>query len=70
MIRVTLLSLLAVLAMGCNNDGNPDMEGTVTMKVTDAPVDDAEVRGVFVTVTEVRIDGRPTPLFLASRPLI
>jgi hypothetical protein len=33
------------------------MTGQASVKITDAPVDNAEVEGVFVTVTDVKIDG-------------
>lgn len=41
-----------------NGDGDPNqMTGQVSVKITDAPVDNAEVEGVIVTVTDVKIDG-------------
>jgi hypothetical protein len=33
-------------------------KGQVRIGVTDAPIDNAEVKGAFVTITEVRVDGR------------
>ena len=36
----------------------PNGQGTVNVEITDAPSDDANVKGTFVTVTEVRIDGK------------
>lgn len=35
-----------------------DAMGTMSIEITDAPIDDASVQGVFVTVTEVKIDGQ------------
>ena len=39
------------------NDDTNQMTGQASVKITDAPVDNAEVEGVFVTVTDVKIDG-------------
>ena len=36
---------------------SPQGSGEWQMKVTDAPVDDAEIEGVFVTVAAVKVDG-------------
>lgn len=61
------LSALLILAMtvfslsACNNDPENEAEpvgsGEVTFEMTDAPIDNAEVRGVFVTVTDIKVDG-------------
>ena len=40
-----------------NNPNNTTKTGTVNMKITDAPIDNAQIEGVFITVTEVKIDG-------------
>jgi hypothetical protein len=56
-IWIISLMLLAILASACKEDANPEMMGDLTMKITDAPIDDAEVRGVFVTVVDVMVDG-------------
>ncbi len=40
------------------NNTNSGMQGMVNVEITDAPSDDANVKGTFVTVTEVRIDGK------------
>ncbi len=37
---------------------NSGMQGMVNVEITDAPSDDSNVKGTFVTVTEVRIDGK------------
>ena len=36
----------------------PAGQGTVRVEITDAPSDDANIKGTFVTVSEVRIDGK------------
>lgn len=37
--------------------------GQLRIELTDAPVDDANINGVFVTVAEVHVDGMPWPGF-------
>ena len=40
-------------------DDGLSLEGNVQFEITDAPIDDANVAGVFVTVTAVKVDGEP-----------
>src|SRR5258706_11649969 len=47
---------VVALFTSCNKD-EPSGTGQVEIQVTDAPTDDASVKSVFVTVTEVRVDG-------------
>lgn len=48
--------------------GNPTgASGTVSLELTDAPIDDADVQGVFVTVTQVKVDGQPFPAFTGKK---
>lgn len=59
---------IAVIAIGvvtpflftqCDDDnGNNTEKGNVNMKMTDAPIDDANVQGAFVTVSEIKVDGQ------------
>lgn len=52
---MTIMSLSA-----CNNDKEetePVGNGEVGFEMTDAPIDNAEVRGVFVTVADIKVDG-------------
>lgn len=50
----------AVLFVQCTKDD--DMEnagkGTLTVKLTDAPSDDLNIQGTFITVADVKIDGK------------
>jgi len=41
----------------CNDDNGNTEKGNVNMKMTDAPIDNANVQGAFVTVSEIRVDG-------------
>ncbi len=40
------------------NNTNSGTQGTLSVEITDAPSDDANVKGTFVTITEVRVDGK------------
>ena len=53
---VALISLV-IFSSSCKNDV-PEGSGEWQMKVTDAPIDDTEVEGVFVTVAAVKVDGK------------
>ena len=53
---ITLLLIGSVALDGCKKDDDA-LKGKATIKMTDAPVDNAEVKGVFVTVTDVKVDG-------------
>jgi hypothetical protein len=54
---MTLIS--AVLFVQCSKDDDTDSaeKGTLTVKLTDAPSDDLNIQGTFVTVADVKIDG-------------
>ena len=62
-LKLSLLLLLVSFAfVQCTKDenpdtNNPDAEGTLQVEITDAPIDDANVSGAFVTVAAVKIDG-------------
>src|SRR5882724_2855334 len=49
--------LLTSLFAACSKD-EPAGVGQTEIQVTDAPSDDASIQSVFVTVTEVRVDGK------------
>jgi hypothetical protein len=63
--KVVLLGTLSFLFMAfsaCKKDNDPNdpsngQKGQVTIEITDAPVDDAQVKSVFVTVAGIKIDG-------------
>jgi hypothetical protein len=42
----------------CDDSNEPAGNGDVQFEITDAPVDDANVKGVFVTVTDIKVDGK------------
>lgn len=42
----------------CDDSSDPRGKGDVEFEITDAPSDDAAVKGVFVTVADIKVDGR------------
>lgn len=59
---VTVVFISIVMAVSCsdNDDENVNMEGETydtTFKITDAPIDNANVEAVFITVSNVSVDG-------------
>lgn len=44
-------------------------KGQVRMGITDAPIDNAEINGAFVTVTEVRLDGKRYDAFQGPKTI-
>jgi hypothetical protein len=59
-----LLLFVAVFALqSCNDNDDPSAGmGEVEFEITDAPSDDATVKGVFVTVTDIKVDGESVGL--------
>jgi hypothetical protein len=60
-LRLSALLLIALtfFSTACDNDGiDSNGEGEVEFEITDAPIDDAEVKSVMVTVSEVKVDGK------------
>lgn len=58
--RNTLFILGLIIFFGACSDtttSNPE-QGRVTFEITDSPVDAAEVEAVFVTVSEIQLDGQ------------
>lgn len=57
-----LIGALGFFQMSCDdstNDPNPDStQGTLRIAITDAPIDAPDVKGAFVTVTEIKVDGK------------
>lgn len=47
----------------CEDDDTSTSEGNVRFEITDAPIDDADVESVFVTVTAIEVDGEPISNF-------
>lgn len=63
---------LALLAFGfsnCTKDENPAGTGKVRFEITDAPTDDPNVEGVFVTVANVKVDGENIDGFMGVQTI-
>ena len=68
MIKLQKKSILSILLLVCSmilftqcekeEDNDPKVTGQVTFEMTDAPIDNAEVSGAFVTVTDIKVDGQ------------
>lgn len=61
--KTSVLVLATIfLTQSCSKDDNEvDMSGetyNTTFKITDAPIDNANVEGVFVTLADVKVDGK------------
>lgn len=56
------IAVFGLMLAACNEEA-PMGKGDVDFEITDAPTDDASVKGVFVTIAEVRIGGQPVPGF-------
>ena len=41
----------------CNDESEPAGKGETEFEITDAPVDDSNIRGVFVTVADIKVNG-------------
>ncbi|WOK07637.1 DUF4382 domain-containing protein [Imperialibacter roseus] len=54
-----LLSLSVLAFTSCNKEGDENLgEGSMEIQVTDAPADNDGIEAVFVTVTNVKVDGQ------------
>jgi len=59
LLAVALLLGTTVLFTNCTKDNdNSNLTGTAQFEITDGPVDDASVKGAFVTVAAIKIDGK------------
>ena len=60
------LLAIAMLFVYCKKEDpvNPTTTtGTLRLEITDAPIDDAQVEGAFVTIADIRLDGQSIPGF-------
>ena len=63
LFRSALLVFSMLLIVSCSKDGDDNVDPNAqtyntTVEVTDAPIDNANVKGAFVTITNVKIDGK------------
>lgn len=58
-IKAVLFGCAAMFLTACTDDTNEPMgKGEVAFEITDAPIDDAQVKSVMVTVADIKIDGQ------------
>ena len=57
--KILAFACAAAMLAACNDDSSEPMgKGTAEFEVTDAPSDDASLKGVFVTVADIKVDGK------------
>lgn len=57
-IKVLVFGCAAISFIGCSDANEPAEKGNIQFELTDAPADDANVRNVFVTIADIKIDGK------------
>lgn len=57
-MQAILFGCAVTLFASCNESEEPMGSGEVEFQITDAPIDDASVKSVVVTVTDVKVDGK------------
>jgi hypothetical protein len=57
-MKVLAVSGAAMLLISCDDSNEPMGKGNVQFELTDSPSDDANVRGVYVTIADIKVDGR------------
>ena len=57
-IKALAFGCAAITFIGCNNTDEPAEKGNVQFELTDAPADDENVRNVFVTIADIKVDGK------------
>ncbi|NND16411.1 MAG: DUF4382 domain-containing protein [Eudoraea sp.] len=69
-IIATLIIAPLFFFTSCSDDDNASASsGNVTFEITDAPIDNANVSGAFVTVSEVRVDGQAWSGFTGKKTI-
>ena len=58
LIGASSLLLLLVFFTQCKEDDSTSPKGTARIEITDGPIDDTSVKGAFVTVAAVKVDGK------------
>lgn len=52
-LLITLIALFAAFT-SCEEEGNLEQPGTVALSLTDAPIDDTSITGVYITITGIK----------------
>ncbi|MFK8008259.1 MAG: DUF4382 domain-containing protein [Saprospiraceae bacterium] len=57
LVQGILFLAIAMVFTNCKKDEDTIVKGKAQFEITDAPIDDTNVKGTFVTVTAVKVDG-------------
>ena len=58
-VKLVIFSIAAVTMAACSkNNSTSPTAGSVNFEMTDAPIDDANIQGCFVTVTAIKVNGK------------
>lgn len=55
---VLVFCVASFLTAACDSKDEPMGQGDVEFQITDAPSDDANIQGVFVTIVDLKVDGK------------
>lgn len=56
---IAVMFILATVFVQCSKEDTDMMEkGQIAIKITDAPSDDANIEGTFITIADVKVDGQ------------
>src|SRR5258706_16088451 len=56
--RAVLFGAAMFMLPACDRSNDPMGKGDAEFQITDAPSDDASIKSVFVTVTDIKVDGK------------
>ena len=57
-MKAMLFSSAMLALLSCEKSNETMRKGEAEFSITDAPSDDASIKGVFVTVTDIKVDGK------------
>lgn len=55
---IALTTIVMLLSIQCSKDEETKDNGQLSVKITDAPSDDANIQATFVTIADVKVDGQ------------
>jgi hypothetical protein len=56
-IFLVAIAMVAIIFSNCKKEEDEEKSGQINLEITDAPSDDANIQGTFITVSMIRIDG-------------
>ncbi|MFZ6013474.1 MAG: DUF4382 domain-containing protein [Bacteroidota bacterium] len=57
-LKVVVFGCAMVMFSACDNSDEPMGKGEVDFEITDAPSDDASIKGVIVTIADIKVNGQ------------